>query len=92
MKICIVSGSHDRAEPLAEAVKQAQAAGAQKPGQDKPALQARLPGGSQNNRLWPLSKPGAKPYRGGEDDKHLPCPVVKNRRQTLELYTARRLA
>lgn len=29
MKICIVSDSHDRAEPLAEAVKQAQATGAQ---------------------------------------------------------------
>ena len=29
MKICIVSDSHDRAEPLAAAVKQAQAAGAQ---------------------------------------------------------------
>src|ERR1039457_853599 len=29
MKICIVSDSHDRAEPHAEAVKQAQAAGAQ---------------------------------------------------------------
>src|ERR1039457_1408600 len=29
MKICIVSDSHDRAQPHAEAVKQAQAAGAQ---------------------------------------------------------------
>jgi len=29
MKICIVSDSHDRAEPLAEALAEAQAAGAQ---------------------------------------------------------------
>jgi hypothetical protein len=29
MKICIVSDSHDRAEPLSAAVKQALAAGAQ---------------------------------------------------------------